>query len=133
VARDWVPCVDLHRCRLVGAPTGSRRRRGLCPRKTIDPDGEITVGDALMPPLKIRATIPNDDDGVAEAGEAGFLKEADKGDDVGIDSAYQSIMIPADPDIPPIVNNGGYDWDFLACRLPWFNSKLMEFPTTGSA
>ena len=130
VARDWVPCVDsVLDADLIGAPTGvPDGGENICPRKTIDPDGEITVADALMPPLKIRATIPNDDDGVAEAGEAGFLKEAMKADDVGIDSAYQSIMIPADPDIPPIVNNGGYDWDSWACRLPWFNSKLQEFP-----
>jgi hypothetical protein len=94
-------------------------------RKTIDPDLEVTVADAIMPPLKIRALIDDPDD-------AGFLKEAlktepeadDNGDDVaslGLDNLYAAIMIPADPEIPPIVNNGGYDWD------SWGNMGPYEF------
>jgi len=76
-------------------------------RVTIDPDGEVTVADALMPPLKIRALI-------ADAANAGFLKEADKDDDVGLDNLYQLVNIPDSPFIPWQVNNGGYDWDSSA-------------------
>jgi hypothetical protein len=76
-------------------------------RVTIDPDGEVTVADALMPPLKIRALIPDPLD-------AGFLKEADKDDDVGLDNLYQLVNIPDSPFIPWQVNNGGYDWDSSA-------------------
>ncbi len=70
-------------------------------RKTVDPDGEITAADAIMPPLKIRASIA--------AGDAGFVPGSFiKGAGLGL---YGSIMIPADPEIPAMVNNGGYDWD----------------------
>ncbi len=128
VMRPWVPCVDSSFDATVlnpptGIPDGGAND---CPRKTIDPDGEITVGDALMPPLKIIASLPDNGDTVVDPGETGFLKEANKVDDVGILSPYASIMIPADPDIPPIVNNGGYDWDSWACRLPWFHSYSIE-------
>jgi len=27
-----------------------------------------------------------------------------------------------------VVNNGGYDWDSWACRMPWFHSVFVEFP-----
>jgi len=69
-------------------------------RKSIAPDGAITAADAIMPPLKIRASIAS--------GDAGYLKEALKA--VVSTSDYQSIMIPADREIPAVVNNGGYDW-----------------------
>jgi hypothetical protein len=81
-----------------------------CLRKTTVPDGELTVADAIMPPLKITAQI-------ADPADAGFLKEASKTSDLGLNNAYSSIMIPYEPEIPPIVNNGGYDWDSWACRL----------------
>jgi hypothetical protein len=93
VLRPNVPCIDP-----------------FCPRKTVVPDGELTVADAIMPPLKIRARI-------ADPADAGFLKEADKVDDLGLDNAYSSIMVPSAPEIPPFVSNGGYDWDSWACRL----------------
>jgi hypothetical protein len=70
-------------------------------RKSIAPDGAITAADAIMPPLKIRARIATDD--------AGYLKEALKGIDTSSND-YLSIMIPADREIPAVVNNGGYDW-----------------------
>ena len=127
IARQWVPCLDSTLDAEV-LPPPHPLGIDACPRKSIDPDGEITAADALMPPLKIRASIADDGDGVAEAGEAGFLKEADKDTEVAIESAYLSIMVPADPDIPPIVGNGGYDWDSWACRLPWFNSVFVEYP-----
>jgi len=71
-------------------------------RKTVVPDGAITAADAIMPPLKIRARIAD--------GDAGFLKEALKSVVYGSTNDYHSIMIPASPEIPAIVNNGGYDW-----------------------
>jgi len=71
-------------------------------RKTVVPDGAISEADAIMPPLKIRAEIAT--------GDAGFLKEALKGVVYSNTNDYHSIMIPADPEIPAIVNNGGYDW-----------------------
>jgi len=71
-------------------------------RITVVPDGAITEADAIMPPLKIRASIADSD--------AGFLKEAMKGDIYSNTNDYHSIMIPADSEIPAIVNNGGYDW-----------------------
>jgi hypothetical protein len=72
-------------------------------RKTVVPDGAITAADAIMSPLKIRASIATDD--------AGYLKQALKGIDIysGIND-YHTIMIPADREIPAWVNNGGYDW-----------------------
>jgi hypothetical protein len=96
VPRPWVPCVlgfDSELWEWI-----------LCERKTVEPDLEVTAADALMPPLKIRALI-------ADPADAGFLKEADKDDDVGLDNLYQQSFIPDSPWIPPIVNNGGYDWD----------------------
>ena len=78
--------------------------------KTVVPDGAITEADAIMPPLKIRARIAD--------GDAGFLKEALKSVVYGSTNDYHSIRIPADPEIPAIVNNGGYDWmsyDLPAC------------------
>ncbi|MGQ9573308.1 MAG: hypothetical protein ACUVV3_09045 [Dehalococcoidia bacterium] len=96
VPRPWVPCI-LGFDQVLYEPI-------FCDRKTVAPDLEVTVGDAIMPPLKIRALI-------SDPADAGFLKEADKDTDVGIASLYQQIMIPADPEIPPMVNNGGYDWD----------------------
>ncbi len=77
-------------------------------RKTVAPDGAITAADAIMPPLKIRASIAD--------GDAGFLKQALKSDVYGSKNDYHSIMIPASPEIPPIVNNGGYDWDSWVCH-----------------
>jgi hypothetical protein len=70
--------------------------------KTVVPDGAITEADAIMPPLKIRAEIAD--------GDAGFLKEALKGVIYPATNDYHSIMIPASPEIPAVVNNGGYDW-----------------------
>ena len=70
-------------------------------RKSIAPDGAITAADAIMPPLKIRASIAADG--------AGYLKQALKGADTSSND-YHSIMIPADSEIPAVVNNGGYDW-----------------------
>jgi len=71
-------------------------------RKTVAPDGAITAADAIMPPLKIRASIAS--------GDAGFLKEALKGVVYPTTNDYHSSMFPADREIPAIVNNGGYDW-----------------------
>lgn len=73
-------------------------------RKTVDPDGELTVADAIMPVLKITAQI-------ADPADAGFLKDADKYFDVDLASLFEGYMIPYEPEIPPMVNNGGYDWD----------------------
>ncbi len=110
IPRPWIPCqVDA------------------CPRKTVDPDGEITVADAIMPPLKIEAGLRGAPDGY-HAEDAGFLKGADKDDDVGIDSLYQRIMIPADPEIPPFISNGGYDWDSWFCRIEDANVPSPEDP-----
>jgi hypothetical protein len=98
VGRPWIPCLP-----------------GVCPRKTVDPDKEITVADAIMPPLKIRVVIGGIDSVAGgDPKDAGFLIGVDKGDDLGL---YQKIMIPADPEIPPFVHNGGYDWDSWLCRL----------------
>ncbi|UCH87799.1 MAG: thrombospondin type 3 repeat-containing protein [Dehalococcoidia bacterium] len=71
-------------------------------RKTVAPDGEITEADAIMPPLKLRASIADDD--------AGFLKQAMKGDIYGNTNDYHSIHMPAHWAIPAMVNDGGYDW-----------------------
>ena len=108
--RSWVPCrqYDEDEGDVACSPA----------RKTIDPDGAITEADALMPPLKIRAAISD-----VEGEDAGFLKMAMKSTDVGIDSAYQSIFIPADPEIPAMVNNGGYDW------ISWGpNAWMFDYP-----
>jgi len=79
-------------------------------RKTIAPDGKITAADAIMPPLKIRASIADDKDGKVEDGESGYLKQALKGVIYPGTNDYHTIMIPADSEIPAVVNNGGYDW-----------------------
>jgi len=71
-------------------------------RKTVVPDGAISAADAIMPPLKIRASIAADD--------AGFLKETLKSVVYPSTNDYHSIMIPADREIPAMVSNGGYDW-----------------------
>jgi hypothetical protein len=96
IARPWVPCI-------LGFDTVNLEWI-YCDRKTVAPDQEITVADAIMPPLKIRALI-------ADPADAGFLKGADKDGDVGIESLYQQIFIPSDPEIPPNTNNCSYDWD----------------------
>jgi hypothetical protein len=70
--------------------------------KTVVPDGAISAADAIMPPLKIRASIAS--------GDAGFLKEALKGVIYPSTNDYNSVMIPASWEIPAVVNNGGYDW-----------------------
>ncbi len=93
IVRPNVPCISPY-----------------CGRKTVDPDQELTVADAIMPPLKITAQIK-------DPADAGFLKEANKVDDLGITSLYSSIMIPYEPEIPWWVTNGGYDWDSWYCRL----------------
>ena len=72
-------------------------------RKTVVPDGAITEADAIMPPLKIRASIADSD--------AGFLKEVLKGVVYGGTNDYHSVMIPSDPEIPAFVSGGGYAWD----------------------
>jgi len=74
-------------------------------RKTVVPDGAITAADAIMPPLKIRAGITGEAEDIV-----GFLKQALKSEVYGSTNDYHSIMIPANPEIPAIVNNGGYDW-----------------------
>jgi hypothetical protein len=77
-------------------------------RKSVVPDAAITAADAIMPPLKIRASIATDD--------AGFLKEALKAVVYDSTNDYHSIMVPADREIPAVVNNGGYDW--MSWTLP---------------
>jgi hypothetical protein len=96
VPRPWVPCIEYDEGLETWVVCDSR--------KTVDPDQEITVADALMPPLKIRALI-------ADPLDAGFLKQADKDHDVGLDNLYQEIMIPASPEIPWVGSNCGYDWN----------------------
>jgi len=100
--RQVVPCVQPKADKTV---VGGYVPDWTCTRKTVDPDGKITEADALMPPLKIKAAISDE-----EGEDAGFLKEAMKSADVGISSAYQSSMFPDSSFIPPKVNNGGYDW-----------------------
>ncbi|MDP2948788.1 MAG: hypothetical protein Q8P22_04550, partial [Chloroflexota bacterium] len=85
-----------------------------CPRKTIVPDGELTISDAILPPLKITAQIE-------DPADAGFLREANKVVDLALDNAYSSIMIPYEPEIPWMVNNGGYDWDSWYCRSEYIS------------
>ncbi len=101
ILRNVVPCVQPKTVKIgsvsVVVPNWD------CTRKTVDPDGQITEADAIMPPLKILVALDDED--------AGFLKAADKGNDVGISSAYQSVMIPANPQIPQPANNCRYDWD----------------------
>jgi hypothetical protein len=88
-----------------------------CGRKTVDPDGELTEADAIMPVLKIAAQI-------ADPADAGFLKQALKLDDLDLTSLFQSYMIPYEPEIPPVVMNGGYDWDSWACGLQHIDNTL---------
>jgi hypothetical protein len=76
-------------------------------RKSVVPDGAISAADAIMPPLKIRASIATDD--------AGYLKETLKSVVYPATNDYHSTMIPADR-IPAVVNNGGYDW--MSWTLP---------------
>jgi hypothetical protein len=78
--------------------------------KTVVPDGAITAADAIMPPLKIRASIADNKDATVDDGESGYLKEALKGIVYASSNDYRSIMIPASPWIPAMVNDGGYDW-----------------------
>jgi hypothetical protein len=90
-------------------------------RKTHVPNGILDWYDAPMPPAKIifESLGPTTGDFIA----------TDKGnifrvrDLIGFDAAgarayawrttspFYQVMIPASGDIPPIVNNGGYDWD----------------------
>ncbi|MCJ7510191.1 MAG: thrombospondin type 3 repeat-containing protein [Dehalococcoidia bacterium] len=93
-------------------PVGTLITRTWVGRKSIVPDGKITAADAIMPPLKIRASIAHDTDDTdaVEDGESGFLKEALKGVIYPSTNDYHKIMIPADHEIPAVVNNGGYDW-----------------------
>ncbi|KPK47317.1 MAG: hypothetical protein AMJ77_03525 [Dehalococcoidia bacterium SM23_28_2] len=101
VVRQVVPCVQPKTVKVGGVDVVIPNWD--CTRKTIDPDGQITEADALMPPLKILVALDDED--------AGFLKAADKDTDVGITSAYQSSMIPANMNIPQPANNCRYDWD----------------------
>jgi len=79
-------------------------------RKTVVPDGAITAADAIMPPLKVRASIADNKDTTVDDGESGFLKEALKGVIYSGINDYHSSYWPADREIPAMVNNGGYDW-----------------------
>jgi hypothetical protein len=114
IGRPWIPCLP-----------------GTCPRKTVAPDVAVDVNDATMPPLKIRAKIldpkdATDNDGDTEIDEdAGFLKETNKKLDVYTTGTnlYYRIMVPADPEIPPFVNNGGTDWDSWFSRIEDANVK----------
>jgi len=106
VLRRVVDCVVLR-----VTPEGQVVPDYECMRKTVDPDGQITAADAIMPPLRILARIIDDGDGMVEIGESGFLKAADKDIDLNIESAYSRAEIPASPWIPAFVGNGGYSWD----------------------
>jgi hypothetical protein len=94
IPRPWIPCLP-----------------GACPRKTVAADGAVDVHDALMPPLRISAQIGDED--------AGFLKKASKANDVYTSGSnlYYRIMIPAEPEIPPMVGSSEYDWDSWLCRI----------------
>jgi len=116
--RQVVPCVQPKTIGGIVVPDWT------CKRKTVDPDGQITEADALMPPLKVLAEIATDD--------AGFLKPAAKSADVGIDSAYQSEMIPASSFIPPKVGSGGYAWDSWGWNVYQYDYPFFQelFKTT---
>jgi hypothetical protein len=85
-------------------------------RKTIVRNGKLNWWDCPMPPAKMIFLI--------ESG-VGFFKETDKGDvyyhlqdmqgfgptTILYTNPFYQIMVPAGPEIPPFLNNGGYDWD----------------------
>jgi hypothetical protein len=92
-------------------------------RKTIVRNGKLNWWDCPMPPAKMIFVVDNG---------PGFFKETDKGDvyyhlqdmdgvavPPGVDPAdtilytnpFYQIMVPAAIEIPPFLNNGGYDWD----------------------
>jgi hypothetical protein len=99
-------------------------RTPILDRKTVLPDGRVTVADCPMPPAKVRFRI------LFAGRELGFLKNLAKWDvysrteTIGFDPVsgepvtairhtkpFYYEMIPASPLIPPFVNNGGYDWN----------------------
>lgn len=102
-------------------------------RKTVVPNGELNSWDCPMPPALVRFQIQDDSPGDIELGQ-GFFKEVDKADvyykwisrltvnpcnyhqsfveDLKVyTNPYYSVMIPASPEIPQPMNNGGYKWD----------------------
>jgi hypothetical protein len=86
-------------------------------RHTIVPDGILNWWDCPMPPAKVTFEILS---GV------GFFKEASKADmywDYGYTNPYYAIEIPANSQIPPTCNNGGYDWDSWG-----FNGVVQQGP-----
>jgi PKD repeat protein len=86
--------------------------------KTIVPNGKLNWWDCPMPPAKIIFEVTSG---------AGFFKDCDKGDvyyqlvetdlesdgpdGIAYTDPYYWEMIPGNPLIPPIVLNGGFDWD----------------------
>ena len=93
--------------------------------KTVCPSGEINIHDMLMPPLQIHWDLSG----------AGFFKPIDK-DEISDfafgDKPYYSILVPADPEIPPLVNNGGYLWDTFGWTGDPDGSYQFYFPLPGS-
>ncbi len=74
------------------------------PGSTVCPSGEINIYDMLMPPLQIHWDLSG----------AGFFKPILKHEIDQFNNGekpYYSILVPADPEIPSSVNNGGYLWD----------------------
>jgi len=96
-------------------------------RDTIVPDNVLNWTDCPMPAAKITFEI--------QSGE-GFFKAVDKADvyyyqyDVNhngkIDTSgetfytdpFYATEVAASPEIPPVINNGGYDWDSWGWTLP---------------
>jgi hypothetical protein len=89
--------------------------------KTVVPNGALEWWDAPMPPAKITFKILDTSVNVGglDIGNSGFFKEAWKADIyyliIGGTKYYTNPfyweMIPANPQIPAFVNNGGYDWN----------------------
>ena len=95
-------------------------------RKTMVPNEQLNWWDCPMPPAKIIFDILDDSPGDDARGQ-GYFKEVDKGDvyynlvdltqdipgpdGIAYTSPFYETMIPANPLIPPFVNNGGYDWN----------------------
>jgi hypothetical protein len=86
-------------------------------RDTIVSDGILNWFDCPMPPAKVTFEILSG---------PGYFKAADKWDIYYMDmgtyyiytNPYYAIEIPANEEIPPFCNNGGYDWDSWGITAP---------------
>jgi hypothetical protein len=106
-------------------------------RYTVVPDNYLNWADCPMPPAKLTFEI---------ADGAGYFKAADKAAIYwnsydGYYNPFYAIEVPASEEIPPMISNGGYDWDSWGWTLnggpsasamgPYYFWDLLNNPGTG--